>query len=73
VAEEEKNGEERRGWLGFGPANVALLVLAVASIVTGYVLLDRGSITAAPLLLVLGYVVLIPAGIVLGYRKLGDS
>jgi hypothetical protein len=41
----------------------------VVAIVSGYVLLDRGSITAAPILLVFGYVVLIPAALLVGLRE----
>lgn len=60
------------GWLGLGPVNWALLAAAVVVIVAGYVLLDRGSVTAAPLLLTLGYVVLVPGGLLWGYRDQGD-
>lgn len=55
----------------FGPANYSAFAAAVAAIVAGYVLLDQGSVTAAPLLLILGYAVLLPAGLVLGWRRLG--
>jgi len=41
------------------------------AIIAGYVTLDRGSVTAAPLLLILGYVVLLPVGLMLGSRRLG--
>ncbi|WP_420634113.1 hypothetical protein [Candidatus Palauibacter sp.] len=57
--------------LRFGPANYAAFALGLTSIIAGYVLLDRGSVTAAPLLLVLGYAVLLPAGLILGWRRLG--
>lgn len=57
----------REPWFGFDRTNLAVLAAAVVSIVVGYVLLDRGSVTAAPLLLVLGYVVLLPTGLLLGY------
>lgn len=60
---------DRPRWFGFGVANLVLFAAAAAVIAAGYVLLDRGSITAAPLLLVLGYAVLIPAAILAGYRK----
>jgi hypothetical protein len=63
-----RGAEQERGVADFGPVNYALLGAALVSIVIGYVLLDRGSITAAPLLLVLGYVVLIPAGLLIGSR-----
>ena len=51
--------------LRFSPINGVLLAAGLAVIAAGYVLLARGSITAAPLLLVLGYGVLIPLGIIL--------
>lgn len=57
----------REPWFGFDRTNLAVLAAAVVSIVVGYVLLDRGSVTAAPILLVLGYVVLLPTGLLLGY------
>jgi len=62
-------GERRSSGFGLRPINYALLGSAVVAIVLGYVLLDRGSITAAPILLVLGYVVLIPAALLVGLRE----
>lgn len=59
---------ESAAWFGLGPRNFAVLGAALVVIVAGYVLLDRGSITAAPILLTVGYVVLIPTGLLLGYR-----
>jgi hypothetical protein len=56
---------------GMRLVNALLLGGAAVVIILGYVLLDRGSITAAPLLLVLGYAVLIPAGLLVGYRRAG--
>lgn len=70
------SGDERRngdGWFGLGPVNWALLGAGAVAVVGGYVLLDRGSVTAAPILLVLGYAVLIPTGLYAGYRQLGDG
>lgn len=64
---------ERKPWFGFDRTNVAVLAAAVVSIVMGYVLLDRGSVTAAPVLLVLGYVVLLPTGLLLGYGRTGEE
>lgn len=61
------------GWLGLGPANYALFGAAAVAIVLGYVLLDRGSVTAAPMLLVLGYAILLPAGLVVGFGGLSDE
>ena len=55
--------------MGFGPINAVLFAAALLVIVLGYVLLGRGSVTAAPLLLVLGYVVLIPAGLLVGMGR----
>ena len=70
---EGRHERERSGWFGLGRTNWAVLGAAVVVIVIGYLLLDRGSITAAPVLLVLGYVVLVPAGLLLGYRKRADG
>lgn len=52
-------------FFGYGPVNLGLFVAGIAAIVAGYVVLDRGSVTAAPLLLVLGYAVLLPMAIFL--------
>ena len=65
--------ETRARAFAFGPANYALMALAFVAIVAGYVLLDGGSVTAAPLLLVLGYAILLPAGILLGWRSLASG
>lgn len=64
---------DRKPWFGFDRTNLAVLAAAVVSIVVGYVLLDRGSVTAAPILLVLGYVVLLPTGLLLGYGGAGEE
>lgn len=64
---------EREPWFGFDRTNLAVLAAAVVAIVVGYVLLDRGSVTAAPMLLVLGYVVLLPTGLLLGYHGSGEE
>ncbi len=64
-----RDAADRPRAFGLGAVNVVLLVAAAAAIIAGYVLLDRGSITAAPMLLVLGYVVLIPAGLLVGSRR----
>ncbi len=53
---------------GLGKINFFLLAAGVVAVFFGYVLLDRGSVTAAPLLLVGGYAVLIPAGLLWGIR-----
>ncbi|MGW8283281.1 MAG: hypothetical protein ACWGON_08280 [Gemmatimonadota bacterium] len=52
--------------------NWALLFAGVVVVLFGYVLLNRGSVTAAPVLLVLGYLVLIPAGLIAGFRRSDD-
>lgn len=45
------------------PTSLFLAGIALVCIVAGFVLLSRGSISAAPLLLVAGYVVLLPLAI----------
>ncbi len=62
-------GERQSSGLGLRRINYTLLGSAVVAIGLGYVLLDRGSITAAPILLVFGYVVLIPAALLVGLRE----
>lgn len=51
--------------LRFSRVNVALVVAGLVTIGLGYVLLARGSVTAAPILLVVGYVILLPLGLIL--------
>lgn len=67
----QPKAEPKVSGLAFGPVNYAVFAAGLASIVGGYVLLDQGSVTAAPVLLILGYAVLLPAGLVLGWRRLG--
>ncbi len=67
---DRKRGDVPARGLRFGVANYVSFALGLTSIVAGYVLLDRGSVTAAPLLLILGYAVLLPAGLILGWRRL---
>lgn len=69
--DDRRSGSGGTEGLAFGPANYAAFALGVASIIAGYVLLDRGSVTAAPLFLILGYAVLFPVGLLLGWRRLG--
>jgi len=57
------------GDLRFGRKNAISLGSALVAILLGYLLLSRGSITAAPLLLVLGYCVLVPYGLAAGTGK----
>jgi hypothetical protein len=54
-----------RSRLHFGPKNWLFLGAAVVALAVGYVLLARGSTTAAPILLVLGYCVFFPVGLAL--------
>lgn len=51
--------------LQFGAVNAALFLGAALALGAGYVLLAKGSTTAAPILLVLGYCVLLPLGLIL--------
>jgi len=51
--------------LQFGVVNAVLFVAAAAVLGIGYLLLARGSTTAAPILLVVGYCVLLPLGLIL--------
>ncbi len=60
---------ERPRFLGLHVMNWVLLLAGVVAVLFGYVLLNRGSVTAAPVLLVLGYMVLIPAGLLAGLRQ----
>jgi hypothetical protein len=64
---------KKRSGLAFGPANYAMMAAGIVTVIAGYILLDGGSVTAAPILLVLGYAVLLPAGILLGWRGLGPD
>ncbi|MDP3774698.1 MAG: hypothetical protein AABZ35_01980 [Gemmatimonadota bacterium] len=59
----QSSGPQSR--LQFGPVNALFLGGAVAALAVGYLLLSRGSTTAAPLLLVLGYCVFLPLGLIL--------
>lgn len=61
--------EGRPRWLGLGPMNALVIGLGLLAIVAGYLLLDRGSVSAAPVLLVIGYAVLVPAGLLIGLRR----
>jgi hypothetical protein len=50
--------------LQFGVVNAALFVGAAVVLGAGYLLLARGSTTAAPILLVVGYCILLPLGLI---------
>ncbi|NNF06206.1 MAG: hypothetical protein HKN21_05560 [Candidatus Eisenbacteria bacterium] len=58
-----------RSDLDFGSRNYAALGAALVSILLGFFVLSRGSITLAPILLVLGYCVLVPYGLATGRSK----
>lgn len=62
----------RQGSVILDRRNVLLLVAGIVVILAGYLLLGRGSVTAAPLLLVIGYCVIVPLSIVLWTRKSDD-
>ncbi len=74
----QKKGEKRKqvqkqkpreGSLALGRRNVWLMMAGIVVILLGYLLLGRGSISAAPFLLVLGYCVLVPLSIMLWVRQ----
>ena len=73
VARKPPLPDPRKWGPSFGPINYAVMAAGVVAIVAGYVLLDGGSVTAAPLFLVLGYGVLLPAGIIIGWGSLGSD
>ena len=58
----EPNSQSR---LQFGALNAVLFAGAAVVLAAGYVLLARGSTTAAPILLVVGYCILLPLGLIL--------
>ena len=59
----------RPRFLGLRTLNWVLLIGGIVAVLFGYLLLNRGSVTAAPLLLVFGYLVFIPAGLMVGLRR----
>jgi hypothetical protein len=63
----------REGTLALGTRNALMLFGGIVVIVIGYLLLGRGSITAAPLLLVLGYCVVVPLSIILWVKRSENS
>ncbi|MCL7974791.1 MAG: hypothetical protein M8835_09590 [marine benthic group bacterium] len=60
---------QRPRFLGLRTLNWVLLIVGIVAVLFGYLLLNRGSVTAAPLMLVFGYLVLIPAGLMVGLRR----
>ncbi len=67
---EEQQKEQRKPLqqeevLTFGKKNFLIFGAALVSIIVGFLLLSKGSLTAAPILLVLGYIVLVPLSIII--------
>jgi cyanate permease len=69
----ESKSERRQGSLDMRQRNVAMLFAGIVLIAIGYLLLGRGSITAAPLLLVLGYCVVVPLSIILWVKRTDNA
>jgi hypothetical protein len=63
----------RQGTFTFGRRNLLVLVAGMIVILVGYILLGKGSITAAPILLVVGYCAIIPLAIVMWTGKRDDK
>ncbi len=65
------NGKEisREKSLPFTKINYMVMGAALLTIILGYISLNSGSITLAPILLVLGYCVLFPVGLIIGGKK----
>ena len=63
----------RQGTFSFGRRNLLLLIAGMVVILVGYILLGKGSITAAPILLVVGYCAIIPLAIMMWPRKRDDK
>jgi len=61
------------GSLVMGRRNVLALVAGILVLIIGYILLGKGSLTAAPVLLVLGYCVIIPLSLILWVGKPDDK
>ncbi|MGQ9604541.1 MAG: hypothetical protein ACUVUU_10110 [bacterium] len=65
----EKAHSPRPNTFNLGKTNLLLMLAGLVVIVIGFMLLGKGSITAAPILLVLGYCVIIPLAIVYRSKK----
>ena len=63
---------DRGSQVVLGQRNVLLLIAGLVVVTIGYLLLGKGSLTAAPVLLVVGYCVMIPLSIILWVRKPED-
>jgi len=64
---------DRGSQVVLGQRNVLLLIAGLVVVTIGYLLLGKGSLTAAPVLLVVGYCVMIPLSIILWVRKPEDK
>ncbi len=73
ATKKSKKARARRNLVVFGERNVLLLMAGLIVILIGYLLLGRGSITAAPILLVLGYCVMVPLSIILWTKQSKDK
>ena len=63
----------QEGSLVLGHRNVLLLMAGIIVVLIGYLLLGRGSMSAAPLLIVIGYCVIIPLSIILWTKRSDDK
>ncbi len=63
--ETRKTEGDSKAPLRFSTINGVLAGAGILTVALGFLLLSKGSITAAPLLLVLGYVILLPLAIIL--------
>jgi hypothetical protein len=61
----QRKPAQQEDLLTFGKKNFSLFGAALVSIIVGFLLLSKGSITVAPILLVLGYVILVPLSIII--------
>lgn len=64
----KKNYTDSNQW-PFGKKNYILFVIALVIIIIGFITLDNGSMTLAPILLVFGYCVMIPWAILSKGKK----
>ncbi len=57
----------------FGKRNYIFFAVAIVTIIAGYISLDQGSISLAPVLLVIGYCILVPLAILVRDPDLKES
>ena len=54
----------------FNKVNIILMIIAIISVVIGYIIMGNGDNTISPIILVITYVVIFPAAIIAGtFRK----